>query len=206
MFINVSISVILKNCFTWVKFPFNCHSGTSSSILFPTNLFSLSLLSLLLANILYMLSPFSLSSLSSVWLWRSCALLSRLKFGNFSSPFGTFAIHWHQRKILRRSSQEIPPSLVYTKVHRAGKRKSRWPVSDRFWQFGAQQHGIVNYDTIISQNSQIQSTGVKMAPVQNRMFTFFPRCTTWFYSMDLGLHARGVAKNSNFWHLECSPK
>ena len=26
-------------------------------------------------------------------------------FRNFSSPFGTLAIHWHPRKILRRSSQ-----------------------------------------------------------------------------------------------------
>jgi len=25
-------------------------------------------------------------------------------FGNFSSPFGALAIHWHPRKILRRSS------------------------------------------------------------------------------------------------------
>jgi len=29
-------------------------------------------------------------------------------FGNFSSPFGTLAIHWHPRKILRRSSQGHP--------------------------------------------------------------------------------------------------
>ena len=28
--------------------------------------------------------------------------------GNFSSPFGTLAIHWHPRKILRRSSQGNP--------------------------------------------------------------------------------------------------
>ena len=28
--------------------------------------------------------------------------------GNFSSPFGTLAIHWHPRKILLRSSQENP--------------------------------------------------------------------------------------------------
>jgi len=29
-------------------------------------------------------------------------------FGNFSSPFGTLAIRWHPRKILRRSSQGNP--------------------------------------------------------------------------------------------------
>jgi len=33
-------------------------------------------------------------------------------FGNFSSPFGTLAIHWHPRKILRRSSQGNPLSGV----------------------------------------------------------------------------------------------
>ena len=29
-------------------------------------------------------------------------------FCNVSAPFGTFAIHWHPRKILRRSSQGNP--------------------------------------------------------------------------------------------------
>ena len=29
-------------------------------------------------------------------------------FGNFASPFGTLAIHWHPRKILRRSCQGNP--------------------------------------------------------------------------------------------------
>jgi len=29
-------------------------------------------------------------------------------FGNFSTPFGTLAIHWYSRKILWRSSQENP--------------------------------------------------------------------------------------------------
>jgi len=28
--------------------------------------------------------------------------------GNVSTPFGTLAIHWHLRNILRRSSQENP--------------------------------------------------------------------------------------------------
>jgi len=29
-------------------------------------------------------------------------------FGNFSTPFGTLAIHWHPRNMLRRSSQGNP--------------------------------------------------------------------------------------------------
>jgi len=55
-----------------------------------------------------MLSPFRLSVCLSVTLVRSTQPVEI--FGNFSSAFGTLAIHWHPRKNLRRSFQGNPPS------------------------------------------------------------------------------------------------
>jgi len=52
-----------------------------------------------------MLSPVRLSSVTLVRPTQSVQIL-----GNVSTPFGTLAIRWHPRKILRRSSQGNPPS------------------------------------------------------------------------------------------------
>jgi len=61
-----------------------------------------------LANVRYMLSAVrpSVVCLSSVTFVRPTQPVEI--FGNVSAPFGTLAIHWHPRKILRRSSQGNP--------------------------------------------------------------------------------------------------
>jgi len=48
----------------------------------------------------YMLSPIRLSPVMLVHLTQPVEIL-----GNISMPFGTMAIRWHPRKILRRSLQ-----------------------------------------------------------------------------------------------------
>ena len=57
-----------------------------------------------------MLSPVRLSvvCVSSVTLVRPTQPVEIEMFRNISTPFGTLAIHWHSRKVLRRSSQGNP--------------------------------------------------------------------------------------------------
>jgi len=61
-----------------------------------------------LVHVRYMLSPVRLSSvcLSSVTFLHPTQPVEIL--ANISTAFGTLATHWHQRKILRRSSQGNP--------------------------------------------------------------------------------------------------
>jgi len=57
-------------------------------------------------HVRYLLSPVCLSVRLSVTLVHPTQAV--VNFGNFSTAFGTLAIHWHTQKILWRSSQGNP--------------------------------------------------------------------------------------------------
>jgi len=49
-------------------------------------------------------------------------------FGNISTAFGTLAIRWHPRKILRRSSQENTSAVGVKQKRGAVKYSDFWPI------------------------------------------------------------------------------
>ena len=61
-------------------------------------------------------------------LQRSRALLSRLKFSALSTPLGILAIRWHQRNILRKSSQGNPSEAGGAVKRKRGRQSYFGPI------------------------------------------------------------------------------
>jgi len=77
----------------------------------------------------YMLSPVRLSSVCPLSVTFVHPTQPVRNFGNVSMPFGTLAIRWHPRKILRRSSQGNPSSrgIIHNRV---AKYNDFGPIKD----------------------------------------------------------------------------